>query len=70
MKAYEKIEELVNTRINGNSIKGNETYENMLKQVNRADINHYANWHEIEASGFNKLEMIESIRDALVGGFI
>jgi len=58
------VETLVNTRVNGNSIKGNKTYTNMLKRITKDDINEYYN--AFVASGVlygTKLEMIEQIRD-------
>jgi hypothetical protein len=41
MKAQQKIEALIETRINGNSIKGNTTYENMLKSLRTSDFTDY-----------------------------
>ena len=57
------ISELVDTRINGNSIKGCETYESMLRQVTKNDIFYFVE-KEFGLSEFGtKLEMIEEIRD-------
>jgi len=42
-RTFEKIEELIGTLICGNQIKGNETYEKMLKGLRVADIICYAN---------------------------
>ena len=62
---YEIIEQLVNTRINGNSIKGNKTYENMLKRVTMADIQRYAYDFDILCYGLSKIDCIENIRNSL-----
>jgi len=61
------VEQLVNTRINGNSIKGNATYENMLKRVSLADIQLYADNFGIMTYGRLKLDCIEQIRNKLEG---
>ena len=59
------INELIETRINGNSIKGNSTYEAMLRRVNKEDIISYS-CERIDSlfliSG-NKLNMIEQIKN-------
>jgi len=58
------IETLVETRINGNSISGNKTYENMLKRITKDNIDTYA--YELGyavCTGSTKLGMIEAIRD-------
>ena len=63
MDAMTKIELLVETRVNGNSIKENETYENMLKSLTKNDIRSYANFqYGLNLYG-SKLEMIEQIRN-------
>jgi hypothetical protein len=41
MTAEQKIEALIETRINGNSIKGNTTYENMIKSLRTSDFTYY-----------------------------
>jgi len=65
MDTNTKIMVLVETRINGNSIKGNETYENMLKSVTKNDIRFVAEFdHCIKVNG-TKLEMIEQMRERL-----
>ena len=57
------VSELVDTRINGNSIKGCKTYESMLRQVTKNDIFYFVE-NEFGLSKFGtKLEMIEEIRD-------
>lgn len=61
-----KIEELINTRINGNSIKGNETYEKMLKSIKFQDICLYAKeygykWNLEDIGRSQKLDLINSI---------
>ena len=62
MTKYNIVMELVNTRINGNRIKGDKTYENMLKRVSRADITNCSyNWGNKMLYG-SKLEMIEQLR--------
>lgn len=70
MEKYQIIEELVNTRINGNSIKGNKTYENMLKRVTKDNILDYHNLYSIDCFENiygSKLEMIEQIRNSVEG---
>ena len=62
------VQQLVETRINGNSIKGNKTYERMLKRITKDSINNYNRYfvgHTKELFG-SKLEMIEQIRDSEV----
>ena len=62
---YSIVEELVDTRINGNQIKGNETYEARLKSVSKDDINNYSmSLGGPELFG-SKLEMIEQIKNNL-----
>jgi len=75
MKTYEKIEQLVNTRINGNSIKGNKTYENMLKSVKVVDIVNYGldmgvNINYEPSYKPSKLYLINYIKDILTGDFL
>jgi len=41
MTAFDKIQVLIETRINGNSIKGNKTYENMIKSLRTKDFSDY-----------------------------
>ena len=66
MRKEQIIEELIETRINGNSIKGNDTYEKMIKRITFQDILRYANnnnykW-SIEDIGRNqKIDLINSI---------
>jgi len=64
---YKTIEALVETRINGNSIIGNKTYENMLKRVTLADIQSYADNYQILCYGAKKIDCIEQIRNQLGG---
>ena len=57
------VMELVNTRINGNKIKGNKTYEDMLKRVTKEDIKNCSyNWGNVSLYG-SKLEMIEQLKN-------
>ena len=64
-KKYSIVEELVDTRINGNQIKGDSTYEAMLKSVSKNDIKNYSmSLGGPEVFG-SKLEMIEQIRNNL-----
>ena len=65
MTSYEKVQALVETRINGNSIRGNKTYENMLKQISLSDIQSYADGLGIMIYGSTKLQNIEQIRNRL-----
>jgi len=60
------IEELIETRINGNSIRSNDTYEKMIKRITFQDILRYANNNDykwsIEDIGRNqKIDLINSI---------
>jgi hypothetical protein len=62
------VEILVETRINGNSIKGNKTYENMLKRVRTQEIIDFASnfdLHPYTMCGNTKLELIEEIRNKI-----
>ena len=55
------INELIETRINGNSIKGNTTYEAMIKRVRKKEIRHYVLHFDLKEVYGTKLEMIEQI---------
>jgi len=62
------VQELVETRINGNSIKGNKTYEKMLKRVSFREITAYAEivgceWSYNDIGRSQKLDLIEIIRN-------
>jgi len=62
------VQELVETRINGNSIKGNKTYEKMLKRVSFKEIASYAfcvgcEWNYDNIGRSRKLDLIEVIRN-------
>ena len=63
MSKYEIVEALINTRINGNSIKGNATYKSMLKRITKRDIQNYNSSFSNSVLYGNKLEMIEQIRN-------
>ena len=70
MIVMEKIETLIAARINGNNIKGNKTYENMLNSIRVRDFWFYANtmgWELGEAFYGTKLEIIESLRNSIEG---
>jgi len=61
-----KIDALIETRINGNSIKGNETYEKMLRSLKFSDIRSYASLMDYKTSindigKSQKLDLINSI---------
>ncbi len=58
-----RVAELVDTRINGNSIKGNITYERMLKATTAVTIRNYAHAMGVGNIYGSKLEMIEQIRN-------
>ena len=60
-----KIEILVETRINGNSIKGCDAYENYLKAITKGDLKSYGSWTYGLTLYGTKLEMIEQIREHL-----
>jgi len=64
------VNELVETRINGNSIKGNSTYEKMLKRVSFTEIASYArymscSWNYEDIGRSQKLDLIEIIRNCI-----
>ena len=64
------VNELVETRINGNSIRGNKTYEKMLKRVTFKEIASYASWVGCSWSyddigKTQKLDLIEIIRNSI-----
>ena len=67
MTKMDIVGELVDTRINGNSIMNNKTYVNMLRRVKKEDINEYANEYGMADLYGSKLEMIEQIRDHITG---
>ena len=56
-----RVSELVDTRINGNQIRGNKTYERMLKATTMVTIRNYAHQMGIGNVYGNKLEMIQQI---------
>ena len=58
-----RVSELVDARINGNSIKGNKYYENMLKNTKSVTIRNYAHQMGIGNLYGTKLEMIEQIKN-------
>ena len=56
------VEELVATLQNGNKIKGNKTYENMLKRVSKDDIEQYCSCYVSRKKLYGKkIEMLEQI---------
>lgn len=60
------IEQLVETRINGNSIANNKTYLNMLKRVTKEDIQYSEiNFYNIKLYG-SKIEMIEQLKESVI----
>ncbi len=65
MTASEKIQTLVETRINGNSIKGNSTYENMIKSLRTRDFNEYEALNEINVTLwiYKKIDKIEALKE-------
>ena len=72
MDTYQIIETLIKTRVNGNSIKGNTTYENMLKRVKKEDIIYYSRVFSSEESCYidisgTKLQIIENMRKVIDG---
>ena len=67
MGKMEIVGALVDTRINGNSIPGNVTYVNMLRRVKKEDINEYAGDYGMSDLYGSKLEMIEQIREYIIG---
>ena len=62
------VKELIETRINGNRIKGNKTYEAMLRRISKDDINSFADAAGMGKLYGTKLEMIEQIRNQFAGG--
>lgn len=67
--AEKKVLELIDARINGNSIKGNKTYENMLKSVTKKDIQYVASDCAYGLVNGTKLEMIEQIKNMSTGNY-
>ncbi len=67
MKKHEIVEALVDTRICGNSILNNKTYSNMLRRIGKGDINSYANDFGMADLYGSRLEMIEQIREHIIG---
>jgi len=67
MTAIEKIEALIETRINGNSIKGNKTYENMIASLRTVDFNFYdENFDGYPTMNvYKKIDKIEVYRNLL-----
>ena len=61
------VDDLVETRINGNSISNNITYKNMLKRVSKEEINEYATEYGMSHLFGTKVEMIEQIKEYIVG---
>jgi len=61
MKAFEKIETLIETRINGNSIKGNSTYENMIKSLKSTDFMAYDNMFYSDNPTMNIYKKVDKI---------
>ena len=66
MRKEQIVSELIETRINGNSIKGNNTYEKMIKRVSFKDILSYTTnldyKYSIEDIGKSKkIDLINSI---------
>jgi len=66
MRKEQIISELIETRINGNSIKGNDTYEKMIKRVSFKDILSYAGnfdykWSVEDIGRSQKIDLINSI---------
>ena len=63
MDSMTKIELLIETIINGNSIKGCETYENMLKSITKNDIRSYVEFQYNKTLFGSKIEMLIQIAD-------
>jgi len=66
MRRHEIFETLVETVVNGNKIKGNETYMNMIKRIQVDDIKRYAHvlnlkWDINDIGRNQKIDMITSI---------
>lgn len=64
----EKVNTLVETRINGNSIINNKTYCNMLKSIKKQDILDYSFSLGYGQLYGTKLEMIEQLKNYCVHG--
>lgn len=71
-RTEEKIQELIETVICGNKIKGNTTYENMLKSISSKDLNSYAYmYHEdINSDVFWAYKKIDKIQIMAMGNKI
>jgi len=62
------LQELIDARVNGNKIEGNEIYIKMLKRVSFSEISAYAKMHkykwDIDDLGKNKkIDLIEIIKN-------
>jgi len=70
MTPFEKIEALIETRINGNSIKGNKTYENMIKSLRTKDFRAYeSNFEGLDTLWiYKKVDKIEKYREIIEAG--
>lgn len=62
------INELIETRINGNSIKNNKTYMSMINRITINDILTYANSYGYAVQGVTKINLIESIVKSITKG--
>jgi hypothetical protein len=72
MTPFEKIEALIETRINGNSIKGNKTYENMIKSLRTNDFRAYE-YEKFDGIvntewTYKKIDKIEIYKNFIIGG--
>jgi hypothetical protein len=71
MTPFEKIEALIETRINGNSIKGNKTYENMIKSLRTNDFRSYENenFNGVLSTlwTYKKIDKIEIYKNFIIG---
>ena len=67
MSKMDIVGQLVDVRINGQSIRNNTTYVNMMRRVKKEDINEYAGDYGMADLYGSKLEMLEQIREHIIG---
>ena len=67
MSKMDIVGQLVDVRINGQSIRNNTTYVNMMRRVKKEDINEYANDYGMADLYGSKLEMLEQVKEHIIG---
>ena len=68
---FSKVDQLVETTINGNSIANNKTYMNMIKSITYNDIIVYADTYgyTISANDLGKSKKIDAIKSIVKRNF-